>query len=284
MLTAPDMQPRKHLVLIHGAWQGAWAFDAWRGHLSGAGWTVHTPDLPGNGWGPDAAAPASLVAYASHVAACVRRLDGPVVVLGHSGGGITATAVAEALPERLAAVVYLAGIMLPAGRSHAELVAELQATQPGLALGGIVPHLQWSADRRTTWVPEPAALDIFLHDCEPAAARRAAALLRPQPESGRALRPQWTAQRAGRVPRLYVECAQDRSIVPAVQQHFQRSSPGAERLLLDCGHVPQLACPAELTAALLPRLDMLLALPPSPTLPPMPATASSSPTVAQDLP
>lgn len=274
-------QAAKHLVLIHGAWQGAWAFDAWRPLLAQAGWTVHTPDLPGNGWGPGADAPASLATYVDQVLALLRGLDGPVVLLGHSGGGITATAVAEAWPERLAAVVYLAGIMLPSGRSHGELLGELQARQPGLDLGGIAPHLQWSADRRTTTVPEAAALHIFLHDCEPAAARRAAALLRPQPESGRALRPLWTARRAGRVPRVYVECTQDRSIVPAVQQHFQTLSPGAQRLVLDCGHVPQLACPAGLTAALLPRLDMLLALPPLPTLP---ATASSSPTVAQDLP
>lgn len=277
----------KHLVLVHGAWQGAWAFDAWRVHLLRAGWAVHTPDLPGNGWGPGADAPASLEAYVDHVLALLRPLDGPVVLLGHSGGGITATAVAQAWPERLAAVVYLAGIMLPSGRGHGELVAELQARQPRLDLAGIVPHLVWSADGRTTTVPVEAALQVFLHDCEPAAARRAAALLRPQPESGRALRPPWTAERAGRVPRIYVECTQDRSIVPAVQQHFQRSSPGAERLVLDCGHVPQLACPAELTAALLPRLDMLLALPPLPQRPPsqpMPATAPSFPTVAQDLP
>jgi pimeloyl-ACP methyl ester carboxylesterase len=247
------------LVLVHGAWQGAWSFDAWLPHLAAHGWQAHAVNLPGNGWPPQAHASASLASYTAHVAALLRGLDGPVVLVGHSGGGITATQVAEALPERVAAVVYLAGMMLPSGTSYGQLLRLCQAEAPEADLEGIAPYLQVSADGQQTSVPPEAALQVFLHDCAPAAAQRAAALLRPQQQSGRLISPRWCAQRAGTVPRVYVECTDDRSVKLAVQRKMQQLTPGATRISLDCGHVPQLAQPALLTERLASVLDTVLA-------------------------
>lgn len=257
----------RHLVLIHGAWQGSWSFDAWAPLLRQRGWQPHAVDLPGNGWGATAEAPASLAAYTAHVVALLGTLDGPAVLVGHSGGGVTASQVAEALPERVAGVVYLAGMMLPSGLRFADLVRRCEAEQPGARYSGIWPHLQWDAARRVSRVPEAAALEVFVHDCEPLAARRAAGLLRPQPESGRDMVNTLSAGRFGRVPRLYVECLQDRSVAPPVQRAMQALSPGAQRLSLDCGHVPQLARPLQLTEQLCPMLERLPRLPTSLTHP-----------------
>lgn len=252
----------RHMVLIHGAWQGAWAFDAWLPHLAAAGWQAHAVNLPGNGWPPHGDAPASLAAYTAHVAEMLRQFDSPVVLVGHSGGGITATQVAEAVPERVAAVVYLAGMMLPSGGSFLDVVKACEAEHPGERFDGIVPHLEWSPDRSATRVDVEGAIRTFVQDCEPTAARRAAELLRWQPESGRAMRPIWSAGRAGRVPRVYVECTEDRSVGLTLQRKMQALTPGATRLTLACGHVPQLARPQELTQRLTAALDTLLASPP----------------------
>ncbi|WP_084544726.1 alpha/beta fold hydrolase [Derxia gummosa] len=250
----------RDLVLIHGAWQGAWAFDAWLPHLRAAGWRPHALDLPGNGHGPDAAAPASLDSY---VAAVRRRLDAPdlagrrVVLVGHSGGGLTATQTAEAVPERIAALVYLAGMMLPSGGSFADVVRDCAAADPARGYDGIAPWLDWNADRSASRVRTEGALEIFLHDCDPAAARAAAAKLGWQPETGRAMRPRWTPERHGRLPRIYVECTADRSLLLPTQRRMQALVPGALRISLDCGHVPQLVRPAELTARLGAALDQV---------------------------
>src|SRR4051812_42192530 len=92
----------RHIVLIHGAWQGSWAFAAWQPMLAAHGWQVHAVDLPGNGWQITADAPAHLDSYTAHVTKVLRELDAPAIVLGHSGGGITASQVAEAVPECVA--------------------------------------------------------------------------------------------------------------------------------------------------------------------------------------
>jgi pimeloyl-ACP methyl ester carboxylesterase len=42
--------------------------------------------------------------------------------VGHSGGGLTASQVAELVPERVAALVYLVGMMLPSGMTFADLI------------------------------------------------------------------------------------------------------------------------------------------------------------------
>ena len=70
-----------------------------------------------------------------------------------------------------------------------------------------------------------------------------------------------STERFGRVPRIYVECRQDRSVTLPLQQRMQQLTPGARRISLDCGHVPQLACPQALSDALLPALDEIQSKP-----------------------
>jgi pimeloyl-ACP methyl ester carboxylesterase len=251
------MPETRDIVLVHGAWQGSWAFDAWLPHLQARGWRTHAVDLPGNGWGPGAAAPASLDTYTDHVCEVLRGLDAPAVVVGHSGGGITASQVAEAMPERVSALVYLAGMMLPSGQSYVDVLQAVAGEHPDLDLSGIARYLDWTADGSATSVREEGALACFVQDCPPDAARHAAALLRPQPETGRAMVNRLGAERFGRVPRFYVECTQDRSVSPLLQQKLQALSPGARRLAIDCGHVPQLAQPRQLTDLLCPWLEAL---------------------------
>jgi pimeloyl-ACP methyl ester carboxylesterase len=248
-------------VLIHGAWQGSWSWDAWLPYLRQRGWQAHAVDLPGNGCDPRDHTPpeqVTLERYTAHVLDLLRRLDGPAVVLGHSGGGITASQVAEAAPERVACLVYLAGMMLPDGCSYAGLLARSRQLQPTLDPAGIGPHLQWSDDGAVSSVPPQAARDIFLHDATADAALRAIARLRPQPEGGRAMAPRLSMARYGSVPRVYVEALQDRSVLLPLQRLMQSLAPGALRLSLDCGHVPQLVRPRELSDLLLPVLETYL--------------------------
>jgi pimeloyl-ACP methyl ester carboxylesterase len=238
------------LVLIHGAWQGSWAFGAWLPELARLGLRAHAVDLPGNGWPPAADAPASLEAYTNHVVNEVLARGEPVVLVGHSGGGITASQVGEAIPERVAALVYLAGMMLPSETSFGDIIRMCMQDTPDVALDGIAPYLDRLDDGRVTQVQIEGALKIFVQDCEPGAARKAAALLRPQQESGRMMRPRLSAERFGSIPRIYVECSEDRSVLLPLQRKMQALTPGAECIRMRCGHVPQLAQPALLAERL----------------------------------
>lgn len=240
------------LVLIHGAWQGSWAWNALIPHLIAAGFPVHAVDLPGNGTDDTPPGAVSLDVYVDHVLSLMEWIGRPVALVAHSGGGVIASQVAETVPGWVDRLVYVAGMMLPDGMGFADLVAELLPEYPEVA--GIGPHLEWSADRLTSRVPEAAAMAFFFDDCPVETARMAARSLTPQPEAGRAVRPHLTADRFGRIPRLYVEASADRSVVPILQRRMQALVPGAAVATLPTGHAPQVAAPALLAETLIPFL------------------------------
>ena len=126
-------------VLIHGGWHNHSAWDRVTPILEANGFEALTLDLPGAG--ANAIAPTSLglrpfdpAAFAAErspiagvtqeertqaVVALVKGAaslgDGKVILVGHSAGGMTISAVAEQVPNLLLAVVYLAGFMVPNG-------------------------------------------------------------------------------------------------------------------------------------------------------------------------
>lgn len=235
------------IVLIHGAWAGSWVWDSLQDGLRNAGHRPHAVDLPGNGSDATPLAEVSLERYVEHVGALIEKLPGPIQLVAHSGGGVTATAVAEHHAERIAGVSYVAGMMLSSGMGFAELCAEMSRDFPEVS--GIGPYLE--AVPSGSRVPSDAACAVFFHDAPARAAVDAARRLTVQPDGGRDIATHWTAGRFGRLPRLYIEATRDRSVLPRVQQRMQQLVPGAERVPIDCGHAPQLAAPEALLAALL---------------------------------
>jgi pimeloyl-ACP methyl ester carboxylesterase len=83
------------VLLIHGAFAGAWMFRDLGRKLADAGYTVHAPDLPFHGRKkPEAPAMAlgmlGVRDYLSDMKARLDRFDQPPIVIGHSLGGLLA--------------------------------------------------------------------------------------------------------------------------------------------------------------------------------------------------
>lgn len=111
------------MVLVHGAWSGAWAWDRWHDALAAAGHDLHVPDLPGHG--DDVAALTNglrLDDYVDAVVALVEGLDAPPVLVGHSMGGAVVQRLLTREPDlALAGVALLAtvpdiGVLTTVGR------------------------------------------------------------------------------------------------------------------------------------------------------------------------
>lgn len=234
-------------ILIHGAWQGSWVWPSQIGPLTAAGWRCTALDLPGNGVDGRTLDQVGFADHVAHARAALLACAGPAVLVAHSGAGVLATQLAQDHPDRVALIVYVCGMMLPSGMDFPGMIAPFVAADP--AAIGIGAHLEPVPGGSR--VPAAAAMKIFYHDCPPTAASDAAARLTPQAEGVRAPRVTHSSDRFGQVPRAYIRCGADRSVVPAVQDAMLAALPGAALRRLDCGHAPMLATPQALAAALL---------------------------------
>ena len=230
-------------VLVHGAWHGGWCWERVAGLLEARGHRVLAPDLPGHGADRTPLANVTLDSYAKHVCDVIGREPEPVVLVGHSMGGIVITAAAERIPERIRTLVYLTAFLLGDGES----LFAVAGGDPGSALtGNLVP----SSDGLSLSVKPEAVVSAFYAECAPADAERASARLVPQALAPLTAPVRWTAERAGRIPRVYVECLRDRAISLAAQRRMVEARPCAKVFTLDTDHSPFYSAPEALAAHL----------------------------------
>ena len=102
------------LILIPGFWLDASSWDAVVPALEGGGHRVRALTLPGMTVGADRSG-IGLRDHVDAVIAVVDSGDGPVVLVGHSGGGAIAHAVADARPDRVVRVIYVDSLPLGDG-------------------------------------------------------------------------------------------------------------------------------------------------------------------------
>jgi pimeloyl-ACP methyl ester carboxylesterase len=119
-------------VLVHGAWHGGWCWKRVRKALQSQGHDVFTPTLTGVADRSHLASPkVDLETHVTDVVNLIRweELD-DVVLCGHSYGGCVITGVADRLPERMRALVYLDAFVLEDGQGlHDTLPPPARAAQ-----------------------------------------------------------------------------------------------------------------------------------------------------------
>jgi pimeloyl-ACP methyl ester carboxylesterase len=96
-------------VLVHGAWHGSWCWKRVRKALQSRGHDVFTPTMTGVGERSHLLSPrVNLDTHIEDVVNLIRWEElSDIVLCGHSYGGCVITGVADRLPDRIAALVYL---------------------------------------------------------------------------------------------------------------------------------------------------------------------------------
>jgi pimeloyl-ACP methyl ester carboxylesterase len=188
------------VVLVHGAWHGPWCWSKVVAGLEALGVAAVAVELPLlEGLERDAAV----------ARAAIDRLDGPVVVCGHSYGGlvISSAAAGAANVEHL---VYLCAFQLAPDESIGELFARH---------GNLVAEaVRVEGDTRVV-IPERARA-TFYGDCTDEDVALALRQVRPMPAQASATPPgppAWTT-----IPSTYVRCRDDRAIPLAAQEAMSR--------------------------------------------------------------
>src|ERR1022692_1224466 len=110
------------ILLVHGAFSGAWCWEPVLPGLRSAGHTVETVDLPGSGEDRTPVAEVTLDAYAARVCGGLAQGE-PAVRVVHSMGGMVVTQAAARVPELVAALIYVTAFAPGDGQSLMDLTA-----------------------------------------------------------------------------------------------------------------------------------------------------------------
>lgn len=235
--------PQSPIVLVHGAWGGAWIWRRVLGSLREAGHEVHAVTLTGDGervhLGPQGV---TLKTHIADVLGLIRAEElAGVVLVGHSYGGLVISGAADALLAESAtavkALVYVDAIVPRDGESWGgQNAPEVKAQRRTLAAthGGALPPA------------DPAVFGIVGEDAAWLRRRQV-----PHPFAAYDEAIALDDRRLASVPRHFIDCTSPAFATIAPFRQRVRAEPGWQLHELATGHCPMVSEPAALVRLLL---------------------------------
>lgn len=214
------------VILVHGAWHGGWCWAALQTELDRRGVPSLAPDLPGHGASGEPLG--DLYGDADAIAALAQRLARPVVLVGHSYGGMVITQAATQA-DNVTELVFVAAFVPDAGDSLMGLLGSFEQRRVALGLA-----TRPGSSDATTGVDPAGATDAFYHLAPPPVAAAAVARLGEQPVAS-FVQPV-TGSPLSSMRSTYVRCTQDEAIHPD-HQAIMASRCGAT-VTLEADHSP----------------------------------------------
>ena len=227
------------IIFVHGAlvFDGAWWWYRMVEPLDALGLGSRAVELPScvASPGDSGEAPGDMYADADAVRAALDEEDEPVVLVGHSYGGMVITD-AAAGHENVEHLVYITSVMPGLEETLASLGG---SREPG-------PWMDPNPQDGTMGIRDDLMPDAFMQDCDEAAVAGALERLTRQPLAVFGQSPRAVAWREK--PSTYVVCAEDLATPPEVQREYARRA--GKIVELPTGHHPMLSRP-ELLARVL---------------------------------
>ena len=231
------------IVLVHGAWYGAWCWERVVRGLREGGYRVFAPDLPGRPGNPLPVERVSLDSWVSHIRASMVDIGEPVVLVGHSLGGAVLTGVTEEVTSLVRSLVFVAAFLLRNGESASDVFRADPSTAVG-ALRSVSPDGLWS-----TVLPGRVE-ELLCNGCETEDVAIVEGALVPEATAVARTPVHWTNERFGSIQRHFVECSEDRVISWAAQRKMRAYLPCHTTTTLETGHAPFYSDPGSLVAIL----------------------------------
>lgn len=235
--------------LVHGAWNGGWCWEKLRPLLEAEGHTVIAPDMPGHGGDKSPIDNQNLEKYARTVEALIARLKGPVILVGHSFGGMITSQAACYIPNKIKKLVYIAAFLPRDGQSCVGITKNIKPTFHEKVLASGYDFIL-SADGKTSKIAPDSCADFIYNDIP----RDIALMLakRLGPESNAAQQQAVVLNdKFNDIPKAYVRCVFDQTIDISLQDKMVAKTYCDEVYTLETGHCPFESAPRSLANIIL---------------------------------
>ncbi|EOX91293.1 hypothetical protein QUC31_003036 [Theobroma cacao] len=246
---------QRHFVLVHGAFHGAWCWYKVATLLKSTGHKVTALDLAASGVHPKQVHELhSISDYYEPLMEFMASLpvEGKVILVGHSLGGVSLSAAMERFPEKVSVAIFATAVMPGPDFSFASIEEEF--TRKGIfsQMDGkyifdngpdhpptsvLAGHNYISSNVYQLSPPE----DLML----------ATVLIRPTALYGGKISLELTKERYGSVRRVYIVCDQDHGIPENLQRWIIENNPPDEvKLVSGSDHMVMFSKPKELCSCL----------------------------------
>ncbi|MEV5607364.1 alpha/beta hydrolase [Streptomyces sp. NPDC052225] len=228
--SAPLRPQRPTIVLEHGAFADASSWDGVVTRLHRAGYPVVSAANPLRG-------PATDAAYLRSV---IDRIDGPVVLVGHSYGGTVISQAAAGLEDKVKALVYIAAFLPDIGESSLGLTDTFPGSTLGQAIESVNYTLPDGGQGADVYIKAEKFRGQFAADVPADEAALMAAGQRPI--AAAALEEKSTKAAWKTIPSWSLVTTQDLNI-PVAAQRYMSARAGARTTVVDASHAVSVSRP-----------------------------------------
>ena len=234
------------IVLVHGAFGGAWCWSRVVDPLERAGHTVEALDLPGGGDDRTPLEDVTLEACAGRVCDVLAARPEPALLVGHSMGGVVVTQAASNRPDRVRQLAFVCAFMPADGQSLLDLTRLPEGRSDQIQANILI-----EGDPPVATLPDAAAANAIYNRCDDESVAWALQRRRPQPTAPFTTPVAVADSVLATIPRSYVFTRYDQSIPPGLQRRMIAEHPCSNVFELDTDHAPFLSATTELVDALL---------------------------------
>jgi len=232
-------------VLVHGAFADIHVWDNVKPLLEAKGNKVVAVNLPGHGADNTDPHTLHLESYLKVVKDSINAQPGKVILVGHSMAGMIISAIAEQMPDKIEALVYVAAYLPQNGESLMSLSSRDTASL-------VARNFEYAKDYSTARMKTDAIASIICEDCSPAIKKTLPAYLKAEPLAPFNDKVLLSPEKFGRVKKYYLFTTQDRSITYPFQQSMVRANSTVKKeFTMQTGHLPFVVKLTEFTNILL---------------------------------
>jgi pimeloyl-ACP methyl ester carboxylesterase len=230
----------KTFILIHGSWHSSWNWHRVIPILENKGHKAIAMDLPGMGRDKTPINEVKMQSTVEKICRLIDSVDGNVILVGHSKNGIMISQAAEYRPDKIEKLVYLAAYLIPNGKTQKEY--SMQDAQ-----GVLKPYVTMHEELHAHTLQPEIYKEGLYADCDDNITQLAKLLLSHEPVESGITPLQLTEGNYGRVPRIYIECTEDKAVTPFIQRKMYKEMPCEKVYSLPTSHSPFFSKPQELS-------------------------------------
>ncbi|HEX7904666.1 MAG TPA: alpha/beta fold hydrolase [Chitinophagaceae bacterium] len=233
----------KTFILIHGSWHSSWNWHKVIPLLEKKGHRAIAIDLPGMGKDKTPIEKVKMKTTVEKICQLIDSIEGKVILVGHSKNGVMISQAAEYRPDKIEKLIYLAAYLIPNGKCQREY--SIQDTE-----GVLKPFVDIDTALNASTLRKEIYKEGLYHDCDEYITELANVLLSHEPIESGMTNLELTNENFGRVPRVYIECTQDKAVTPFIQRKMYSELPCERVYTMDTSHSPFFSKPVELVEIL----------------------------------